>query len=282
MKQMFLFTLMMFMVATTFAGTPELDCREAYTSSPELSQKKRVAADLVESIWQINWQQGHGKTGKIIFHEFGAADQILPDGEGAYTYHQSQWTLEEYNNALFLVISHLDGDKRTNMYRVFQTCDGIDLTDIGSLERLSFKFVGKKGNAQVDYMTQNLTGEWISSGYAFDQATTMEDCGTFQEMQDAFLQYSFKADGTYARSLGNRGMTIRETGFWDITEDGRFLLMHVKDPSGTQILRTDVTEVMQMEDGSFTLRQALHNRDKNDLFCTNLKEFGFTRWNPKQ
>ncbi len=281
MKQMSLIALMMFLVATTFAGTPELDCREAYTNNPDLSQKARVATDLVEGTWKIHWQNGQGKTGQIIFHEFGAADQILKNSDGTYMFHQSQWTLEEYNNALFLVISHLEGENRTNMYRVFQTCDGIDLTDIGSLERLSFKFAGKKGNAPVDYMSQNLTGEWISNGYAFDHATDMEDCGTFQPMKDAFLQYSFRGDGTYARALGNRGMTIRESGFWDITEDGRFLLMHVKDVSGNQILRTDVAELAQMQDGSFAIRQALVNKDKNDLFCTNLKEFGFTRWTPR-
>ncbi|MCF8238338.1 MAG: hypothetical protein K9I85_09310 [Saprospiraceae bacterium] len=281
MKKMFLITLMMLIVATTFASTPGLDCREAYTKNPELAEKARVYTDLVESNWQINWQNGQGKAGQIIFHDFGAADQILANGDGTFVYHQSQWTLEEYNNALFLVISHLNGDNQTNMYRVFQTCDGIDLTDIGSLERLSFKFVGKKGNASVDHMSQNLTGEWISSGYAFDQATTMDDCGTFQPMHDAFLQYSFRGDGTFARALGNKGMTLREIGFWDITDDGQFLLMHVKDASGNQILRTDVAELIHMQDGSFTLRQALVNKDKNDLFCTQVKEFGFTRWTPR-
>lgn len=281
MKQMFLFTLMMVLQSFTFAGTPEADCRDAYTNSPELNQKSSVSNDLIESIWLINRNDEKQTSNRIIFHDFGAADQIILDENGTYTYHRSQWTLEEYNNALFLVISHLDGESRTNMYRVFQTCNGIDLTDIGSLERLSFIHQGKKKDYQIDLMSQQMTGEWLSSSYAFDIATSMEDCGTFQPMKDAFLQYSFKGDGTFARSLGNRGVTMRETGFWDITEDGRFLLMHILDDQGSQIERTDVAEITYTEDGRFTLQQALVNKQKNDMFCTGLKEFGFHRWTPR-
>ncbi len=280
MKQMFMFTLMMVLHSFTFAGTPELDCREAYTNSTDLNQKTSVANDLIESIWLINHNDEKSLSNKIIFHEFGAADQIVLTENGTYAYHRSQWTLEEYNNALFLVISHLDGESQTNMYRVFQTCNGIDLTDIGSLERLSFVHQGKKANHQIDLMSQQLTGEWLSNSYAFDLTTSMEDCGTFQPMKDAFLQYSFKGDGTFARSMGNRGVTMRENGFWDITKDGRFLLMHILDDQGNQIERTDVAEIKYEEDGTFTLNQALVNQERNDMFCTGLKKLGFHRWTP--
>ena len=280
MKQMFLIAQMIMFFSVSFAGTPELDCREAYTNSPDLSQKVRVANDLVESIWLVNRNDHKETVSRIIFHDFGAADQIMSNTDGSTVYFRSQWTLEEYNNALFLVISHLDGENRTNMYRVFQTCNGIDLTDIGSLERLSFVHQGKKETQKIALMSQELTGEWISSTYAFDLAKTMDDCGTFQPMKDAFLQFSFRGDGTFARSMGNRGVALRENGFWDITEDGQYLLMHVLDPQGNQIERTDVAAISYQTDGTFTLRQELKNREKNDMFCTEVKEFGFHRWTP--
>ena len=280
MKQMFLIVQMMMLFTITFAGTPELDCRDAYTNSPDLNQKASVAKDLIESNWLVSHYTGKAEDSRIIFHDFGAVDQIISKEDGTYSFSRSQWTLEEYNNALFLVISHLDGDQQTNMYRVSQTCNGMDLTDIGSLQRLSFIHQGKKQEQKIALMSQEMTGEWISVGYAFDRAEAMDDCGTFQPMNGAFLQFSFRGDGTYARSLGNSGIALRESGFWDITDDGKFLLLHILDLHGNRIERTDVAEIDYLENGSFTLTQALVNREKNDMFCTELKEIGFRRWTP--
>lgn len=279
MKQMMLTTLMMMVMTwTAFAGNPELNCRDAFVQSTDISQKARISADLIGGIWQIE-STAEGTIGEIIFHEFGVADEILPDEEGGKTLKQVQWTLEEYNNAIFLVISHRGDAHQTNLYRLAQTCEGMDLTDVGSLRRLQLRYEGKK-LASIKNLSQYLTGEWITDTYPFDLTNSVDDCGTFKPMDDAFLQMSFRMDGTYARSIGNRGYTLRETGFWDIADDGRYLLMHVQNPQGTGIVRTDVAEITQAGDGSFHLRQALKNAQGDDLFCTKVKETGYQRWNP--
>jgi hypothetical protein len=277
---MILFTLMMSMSTLVAAHLPDAACREFVAQGQYASEKARMAADLTGGIWQLQTQRLGGAEGQMIFHDFGMADEIITHADGKMSYDRLHWTVEEYNGAVFLVVTQTSEKNRTNLYRMTPTCEGMDLTDAASLERIRLVHRGGKVKA-VAHMAQYLSGAWVVTDYPFDIAREMEDCGTFEPIRGAFLQYAFRANGTFVREWGNAGITYREQGFWDVTADGDHLLFHVAAADGQTIIRTDVALIEDMGNGDFRIRQALETGNNADQYCTRVKSFGFRRWAPK-
>lgn len=272
-----LLMMMMYGMDSTAALEPEVNCRQYILAGEYASERARYAADLVEGVWELKTDRLSGSQGQIIFHEFGMADEIITMTDGTMEYDRVHWTLEEYSGAVFLVVTQPGKGGRTNLYRMQPNCEGIDLTDAASLERIHMVYTGSKLQA-VSNMAHYLTGAWKSDAYPFDIATSMEECGAFEEMKGAFFQFSFWQDGTYVKEWGNAGQAFREKGYWDITADGRYLLMHSMDIDGVQTLRTDVARIVEMGQGSFTVEQRLEAAYPADMFCTKVKHFRFNRW----
>jgi len=275
---LFLSTFILSLLGTAFANDPETDCRRYRLQGEFASEKARMAADLVNNVWNLRTERLGTSQGRILFHEFGAADEILSMPDGSFSYERLNWTLEEYNGAVFLVISHLGRAPRTNLYRLSPNCEGIDLTDAGTLEQIALEYSGRK-DTRVQAMAHYLTGSWSVEGYPFEIARTMDDCGTFEPFRGAFLEYAFWENGTFVRDFGHEGSTRREKGYWDISADGRYLLLHVYDADGRSIVRTDVARIEQMGEGSLRIRQTIS--DEQGLFCTEPRIFSFSRWSAK-
>lgn len=277
---MILFTLMMSLSMTVSAHLPEVACREFIAQGQFASEKARLAADLTGGIWQLQTQRLGDAEGQLIFHDFGMADEILTHADGTMSYDRLHWTVESYNGAVFLVVTQTGAEGRTNLYRMTPTCEGMDLVDAASLERIRLIHRGGKIKA-IANMAHYLTGAWVATEYPFDIARDMDDCGTFEPIRGAFLQYSFWSNGTFVREWGNAGITYREQGFWDVTADGDYLLLHVAGTDGQTILRTDVSRIEGMGNGTFDIRQSLESGNSSDQYCTQVKTFGFRRWVPK-
>ncbi len=279
MKQvLFLIALMMSFSSSILAHVPETTCRQYLIPGDFASQKARMAADLTSGTWVLQTTRLENATGQMIFHDFGVADEIITYADGHMGYERVNWTLEEYNGAVFLVVTQVQ--KQTNLYRMTPTCAGIDLTDAASMERIHLLHTGSK-LASVSKMDQYLTGAWIAETYPFDIAREMDDCGTFEPIRGAFLQYAYWDNGTFVKEWGNAGMSYRESGFWDITADGDYLLMHVNSQNNKDIQRTDVARINQMGNGTIQIEQALTDGQQNDQYCTGVKKFSFARWTPK-
>lgn len=275
---MMLFSLLLSIPMMADAHGPESNCREWLMPGDWASEKARLAADLTSGVWQMQTSRLAGALGQMVFHEFGVADEILTTADGRMTFDRLNWSVEEYNGAPFLVVTYTREAKgRTNLYRMTPTCEGIDLTDAASLEKIRLLHRGEN-RREVAAMALHLTGTWTSRDYPFDIARSMDDCGTFEPIHGAFLQYAFRANGTFVREWGNAGVTMREQGFWDITADGAYLLFHVTDQGGQQVERTDVARIQEMADGNVVLQQELHSADSNETFCTQVKTFSFQRW----
>jgi hypothetical protein len=281
MKQvLFLIALLMNFSSSLLAHGPETSCRQYVVRGDFASQKARMAADLTSSTWSLQTNRLENASGQMIFHDFGVADEIITYADGKMAYERINWTIEEYNGAVFLVVTHVQKQKQTNLYRLTPTCAGIDLTDAASQERIQLLYTGTK-LAAVRNMAQYLTGAWTADAYPFDIAQTMDDCGTFEPIHGAFLQYAFWDNGTFVKEWGNAGVSYREAGYWDITADGEYLLMHVNNQNNQEVQRTDVARISQMGHGTVQIEQALVDGHQNDQFCTGVKTFSLTRWAPK-
>lgn len=275
---LFLLSLIVSLPSLASANDPETDCRRYRLQGEFASEKARMASDLVTGVWNLRTERLGVSQGRILFHEFGAADEILSMPDGSLSYERLNWTLEEYNGAVFLVVSHLGRAPRTNLYRMSPNCEGIDLTDAGSLEQIALEYSGRKAES-VQAMAHQLTGAWSVEGYPFEIARSLEECGTFEPFRGAFLEYAFWENGTFVRDFGHEGVSRREKGYWDISADGRYLLLHVQDAKDSSIVRTDVARIEEMGDGTLRVRQTL--TDADGLFCTQPRIFSFGRWAAK-
>lgn len=243
------------------------------------SEKARYAADLTQGNWLLETERLDGGSGQMIFHDFGMADEIIQEKDGNFSYNRVLWTIEVYNSTHFLVITHLDQEANTNLYKMGFHCDGINLTDAASHDVIHLKYDGVKdqtAKAKAHY----LTGGWMNVGYPFEVTNDVEGCGTFEPMYGAYMQISFWENGTFVRDYGNAGKTVSMKGYWDITPDGRYLLLHYRDAEKTAS-HTVVAQLLETEDGILRILHKNEPTDGDDFFCTSTKIFTFQRWSNK-
>ncbi|MCO6485754.1 MAG: hypothetical protein J5I41_08275 [Saprospiraceae bacterium] len=262
------------------AHGPEVACRQYIVPGDYATEKARLAADLTAGVWQMQTGRLGDARGSIFFHEFGMADQIITATDGKMDYKRLHWTIEMYNGAPFLVISHIQLDGQVNLYRMTPNCEGMDLTDAASLERIRLIYAGPR-TAEVEKMAHYLTGSWTTDAYPFDITDQLDQPGTFEPINGAFLQLAFKGNGTFVREWGNVGVTYREEGYWDITADGEYLLLHIFKSGTDEVVRSEVARINQMGDGICQVRQALEFGASDDNYRTKVKDFTFRRWTTK-
>lgn len=280
MKANIFITLALVLSGTTLmgAGVPDLKCREMLPAHAYASEKARIAADLTQGAWVLKADRIGNKTGDLYFYDFGIADEIIRAENGTLEYERLHWTIELYNGAHFLVITHLNDASRTNLYRITYTCDGITLVDAGNFEHLLLYHHTVNSSLRAK-RAHYMTGAWVATAYPFDITNDMDACGTFSQMPDAHLQVTFWQDGTYARSWGHAGRTFTEKGYWDIAPDGQYLLLHkLIDDDHSATDGTTAIAIKNMEDGLIQIEMALHHVDDAHIFCTEWKTFTFRRW----
>jgi hypothetical protein len=255
-------------------------CRQYDLQGDFASEKARYAADLTQGNWLLETERLDGGSGRMIFHDFGLADEIILNQSGDFSYNRVLWTIEIYNNTHFLVITHLDREAYTNLYKIDFHCKGIDLTDAASHEVIHLKYDGVKDQS-AKVKAHYLTGAWMNMDYPFEVTKDIEGCGTFEPMQGAFMQISFWENGTFVREYGNAGKTVSMKGYWDITPDGRYLLLHYRATEG-DASKTVVAELMETEDGILRILHKNEPTDGDDFFCTSTRIFTFQRWSDKK
>ena len=279
MTQLLAFAMLfnVFMVSPT--NEPTGLCRQYDLQGEFASEKARFAADLTQGNWVLESERLDGGSGRMIFHDFGMADEIIRGEGGDFSYNRVLWTIEVYNNTHFLVVTHLDQERNTNLYKMDVHCKGIDLTDAASRELIYLKYDGAKGNT-VNAKAHYLTGAWMNVDYPFEVTDDITNCGTFETMKGAYMQISFWENGTFVRDYGNAGKTVSMRGYWDITPDGRYLLLHYRNAE-KEASHTVVAELLETEGGTLSIMQKNEPTDGDDFFCTPTRKFTFERWAAK-
>ncbi len=281
MKATYFIPFLAAMLSTLFTnGAPDDKCRLAFEASiPYGSEAGRIEKDLLEGIWidQIGGSKNTGMKQLLQFNDFGLLDVVTVYSNGHTQYETQQWHLESLGQHVYLVVF----DNTLNeelVYEVKQTCEGLQLKDIDLQESKHLKYTPAKSAKELERLRATITGHWSHNGYPFDIANNLEDCGTFVEMNGAFLEYQFNEDGTYQRKMGSHMVDIEEEGFWEITHDGQYLVFHLtRDGSPEQVYSSQyvrLTEVNSLEQ-HLSFEQVLGVSELNSLFCTRMKSFKF-------
>jgi hypothetical protein len=255
---------------------PEINCREYVSdSSIENSVAEAAELDLLQGIWVKNEVDSPSK---ITFHfnKSGRVDIIstTPDQEARYSH--AHWTVEEQNGEAILVWEeHNETDR---LLIINQVCEGIILSDYADGKEYLLNYIPKLGNKKIDFMRASLLGRWENATYPFDIAKNENDYGTFAPIEGAYLDYKFNKDGSYIKKWGSTKVEFTETGKWDISKDGKFLVMRAS--SKNDIHEAEITylaKIKMVDMDKIVLEQSLQSPNIGNLYTTQNKDFLFVK-----
>lgn len=269
--------------ANSTATTPKEKCRQLATIEGA-GLAEAVKLDLLNGFWTEILTTGAVETSKSLnrviyqFNENGLVDMIR-EREGCETTIQTnRWTVASYGSQSFLFIDKPNASGQV-MYQLEQTCEGVTLTNTSSAIKVKLGFKPKKKAEMLSQVRSTLMGNWKSITYPFDLTKDLNTCGTFEPMQDAYLSYRFAPDGSYVRTMGTSKLEIKEYGYWELSDDGNYIVFHVcasKNPESA--VRTYLAEIAHLNTGEMVMKQALHGAgDFESLFCTQAKTFFLNR-----
>lgn len=179
------------------------DCRKyVFNTGLNFTSSQLIWHDLTSGLWTQS--QADGSERRFQFNESGQADIFEADAQGQLSYESVNWRVEETAGRVFLLI---DNGREANeaFFRVKQTCDGIVLLDLESMEEEAMTYLPFESAKRIGVLNEHLLGEWTNIGPA---------------LEDGASGLKFKADGTYCQ-LGKAGAQ----GKWEISKDGQHLVL---------------------------------------------------------
>jgi len=241
---------------------------------------KFVEKDLLHGIWTKELKnETTGSTEKYIyqFNDFGVLDVISNDVEGNIKSEKSFWSIQEFNNSAFLVLTDMNTMK-DKLYQIEPTCDGMVLTDIAGNKSTELDYHASKTTSELNRIRAMITGKWVSTVYPYDLTTNVATYGTFEKMENAFLKYQFKKDGTYVKLFGSEMVEVLERGFWEISKDGKYILFYASEDGTTdKIHATEFAKIVTVDKKTLRIEFAHRTVEFSELFNTSLKEFSFNK-----
>lgn len=231
-------------------------CRENLAKIDEkLSLNARIEQDLLQGIWV----QQTGELLETLVQFTSSGDVVFLNatkmGAGFETL-RFAWTVEVLHEEPVLLLRDLNS-REVQRLRVEQTCQGIDLTDLASGELQSYRYV-PASEKRMQQQQAGLTGRWEN---VLPEVTLINGCNNADQslikMDDVSFRFEFRPDGTFTRSLSSQvsDQHFEENGRWEVSKDGKHLLLHCKGIDGNTV--TQCARIKHLEMDELVLEQPL-------------------------
>ncbi|MDX1666243.1 MAG: hypothetical protein R3350_03395, partial [Saprospiraceae bacterium] len=215
----------------------ETNCRNAQTEQLvfPIDRVSFVEKDLVSGVWITADDETENELvvfeSMLRFEESGKAVLSVAGKNGLYHSRFYDWKIEmiRFDPVLTLTGKYGEIERR---YVVDQTCQGIELTNTENGETIAYEHQLKKKSEALSEISDALTGKWEIVLASIRLKSTGECPIRDVEMQKAKLHYQFEPNGQFTKALTSptSEVYLTETGSWELTEDGQYLLLHtVKD-----------------------------------------------------
>jgi hypothetical protein len=275
---MFLALLLLLQVPLLASGgeiSAEDRCRTDFFSFPDdWSAAQRMKADLTSGLWAEEYLSSDAKT-LFQFHDYGLVDILRFDEIGEADFSVSMWRIETFDGAPFLVLSNSSRSEE-KLYKLEATCRGMSLTDVLNFEKKHLAFKPNTSSKKVARIQMLLKGEWTNATYPFDSSENYLDCPGYQEIEGAFIEYEFSADGTYRRTYGSKQIKLEETGYFEVSNNGDYLIFHALEGDNPEdVYATTVVELKYLSAGEMVLHQPIRTLDFGDFLCREVKDVAF-------
>lgn len=251
----------------------ELMDKDTYTSIVTRNEE-----DLLSGIWTSSTMIGAEETQTLLFDKSGSMMVLSSTFDKGITVNQKSWRVMDYDGKAFLVISETNKSKE-ELYQLTQTCEGIELMNVanGKQFRYNYSSIGQKTDR--NQLSKELVGTWSSSTYPFEIAQNVTQCGSFIPVQGAYFSIELNKDGSYTKTFGSDLQKYIQSGKWEISKDGKFVIFKTNNINGKKLKNTqlEAMEIERYNGNKLHAKGAIVTKDNTTLFCTNTKTFSFTR-----
>lgn len=220
--------------ALQFTAPETLSCRKTVKLLDlEVPTTQLVEQDLKNGIWTHSNEKGNLLS--YTFSEQGAAFITESNTSGHVFFQEAFWKVDNMQGSPVLVLS-AGKDSNSQLLKVELNCQGITLTDLSSSKEIELTYRPLETEASICQIKANLVGEWTN--VTFGAETNPQ---TFQSLR-------LKADCTFSMlTMGG----IQVQGTWDVSKDGKFLLLSGK----MEEQKTSVARIVKVDDHGLMLDQ---------------------------
>ena len=236
------------------------DCRDAIANLEFTSPEKALRQDLLSGKWTLNTACEQ----KILdFHSFGLVDIYTIEQNKSTEVQSYVWrTITKSYRPVLMIMD--PGTHEAVYYEAEQLCEGIILNskELESSQLLEFNPTLSEG--ELNKIKENITGDWKTD---IDHSV--------------MVHYIFRQDGSYTRFLGNSENKITEHGFWNISDDGRYLVFKITDDKKVEgVFKTIYAKIVENSAGKLSLEQPICIAGMESVFKTNSKVHSYKRIMP--
>lgn len=196
-----------FSVSTFASDTTENRCRQLKSYST-LSHSKQVEDDLSSGIWTF---ENATTEFTLEFDANGIANQISESDAGYLTQSTMLWNVQTFGEATVLTLT--EPSLTTQRFLIKQNCEGVLLKSTQGEGTAQWNFEKPRKPYALETLEMQLSGQWKTVSYTEDGRTQ---------------QYDFGKNGQFTLTEN----ASDKTGVWEITDDGRFISIYLKDKNG--------------------------------------------------
>ena len=238
----------------------------------------RNEEDLLSGIWTSNTLMGSGESQTLLFDKSGSVMILSSSFDNGISVNQKNWKVMDFDGKAFLVMSDTHKSKE-ELFQLNQTCEGIELVNVATGKVLKFNYNAINLENDKTILAKQLVGKWESTNYPFEIAKNFNQCGSFVPVNGAFFGLELKEDGSFKRTFGGELQKYSQTGTWEVSKDGKYLVFKTTHQNGIKLKSQslDGMEIERFNGNKLHAKAALSTKDNSTVFCTNTKTFSFTR-----
>lgn len=196
-------------LSANLSASPKCDRLELYDFS---NLKYSFERDLLSSVWRSSLL---GSSSTLYFQEDGLVIAVPVNQERVRTY---LWSLKIEDDQTILSLLSPDMEKK---YAIAPTCNGISASAGGKLSLLTVMEANVISESNREFMHTQLAGTWDYQARKSKKSPASD------------FSLSLHLDGTFEISTGPDSFHTSNHGFWQLSPDAHYLILHTRVLSDT-------------------------------------------------
>lgn len=226
-------------------------CRlDAFDFPPYYNAADRLKADLLQGLWAAE-----NDSRVFQFHSYGLVDVISEEANGQLSIEPLMWKVEQRNGEAMLILT--DASFNEQVISMEATCDGLVANGMDSNGDLELVLKPSISAKELHCLHTNLIGEWNSVSFPSDLAQVVGCKNPDPRSGITSMQMKFKENGSYTRICETPSARLENSGFYEITPDGQYLIFYASGQEGnaSETYHACVVRLQYLTIGELVLEQ---------------------------
>ena len=226
-------------------------CRlEAFDFPSFFNAADRLKADLVQGLWVAESQEK-----AFQFHEYGLVDVITKENSGQLNIESLMWKVEQRNGKTTLILT--DAAFNEQVINMEATCEGLNGTGTDSIGDLELVLKPSISAKELARMQSCLAGDWSSVSFPSDLALAVGCAKADPRSGITSMEIRFSENGSYTKVCETPSARLEESGFYEITPDGQYIIFYASGQPGnaSETYDASVVRIQHLSIGELVLEQ---------------------------